>query len=152
MATFLTRFPSVILVGMDPNNPVVRLCVEGTKCEENAPELALKLFTDAWERSCNDFERCIAAHYVARHQKTATDNLRWNELSLAHANAVSDETVADFLPSLYLNLGKSHEDLGNRIEAKRFYELAFAKLRSLSPGRYHDVVRDGLERGLKRVA
>jgi len=32
--------------------------------------------------------------------------------------------VKEFFPSLYLNMGRSYEMLGNEAEAKRFYELA----------------------------
>ncbi|MDW5266642.1 MULTISPECIES: hypothetical protein [Acidobacteriaceae] len=113
---------------------------------------ASKLFMTAWEQSADDFEKCIAAHYVARHQKTASDMLRWNQESLDRANAVDGALVQGFYPSLYLNMGKSHEDLGNREEAKRFYELASAHLNQLSADRYGDIVRDGVVRGLQRVS
>jgi hypothetical protein len=48
-------------------------------------------------------------------------------------------------------MGKAHEDLGNREQAKRYYEIAASKLSSLSDGRYGDTVRDGIKRGLERV-
>src|SRR3982750_3851474 len=101
---------------------------------------ALQLFLSAWTQSNDDFERCIAAHYVARHQKDPGDALKWNELSLDHANAVADERVREFYPSLYLNVGKAHEDLGNREDATRFYELAASALDSLPEGRYGGIV------------
>lgn len=138
---------------MDPNNPIVRLCAEGMEWEMKGKlDEASKLFMTAWEQSADDFEKSIAAHYVARHQKTASDTLRWNQESLDRANAVDDLRVQGFYPSLYLNMGKSHEDLGNREEAKRFYELASASLNRLSADRYGDIVRDGVARGLKRVS
>jgi hypothetical protein len=55
-------------------------------------------------------------------------------------------------PSLYLNIGKAHEDLGNRERAKRYYELAATKMSHLPEGRYADIVRDGIKRGLERVS
>jgi hypothetical protein len=36
-------------------------------------EDAAQLFLSAWNESTDDFERCIAAHYVARHQKNPVD-------------------------------------------------------------------------------
>lgn len=138
---------------MDPNNPIVRLCAEGMEWEmKGNHDEASKLFMTAWEQSADDFEKSIAAHYVARHQKTASDTLRWNQESLDRANAVDDLRVQGFYPSLYLNMGKSHEDLGNREEAKRFYELASTKINQLSGDRYGDIVRDGIARGLQRVS
>jgi hypothetical protein len=138
---------------MDPNNPIVRLCAEGMEWEMKGElDKASTLFMTAWEQSADDFEKSIAAHYVARHQKTASDTLRWNQESLDRANAVDDLRVQGFYPSLYLNMGKSHEDLGNREEAKRFYELASTQINQLSGDRYGDIVRDGIARGLQRVS
>jgi len=137
---------------MDPNNPVVQLCVAGMKAEaEGRGDAALRLFVQAWEERHDDFDACIAAHYVARDQKTPEEALRWNQESLDRANTVNDERTDGFYPSLYLNMGKAHEDLGNREEARGFYELAAAKVSRLADGRYGDVVRDGIARGLQRV-
>ena len=137
---------------MDPDNPVVKLCVEGMRAEtEGRIDEAPLLFTQAWEASENDYEACIAAHFVARHQKTPEEILRWNQESLDRAEALNDERVQDFYPSLYLNLGKAHEGLGHREMAKKHYELGAAKMNGLPGGRYGDVVRDGIKRGLQRV-
>jgi hypothetical protein len=43
---------------------------------------------------------------------------------LNHANAVTDERVKEFYPSLYLNMGQAYENLGNPVEAQRYYKLA----------------------------
>ncbi|HKN75284.1 MAG TPA: hypothetical protein VJW94_08905 [Candidatus Acidoferrum sp.] len=137
---------------MDPNNPIVLLCAAGMKAEMEArKDEARLLFLQAWEQSKDDFEACIAAHYVARHQETAKETLRWNQVSLALADAVGDERVQGFYPSLYLNMGKAYEDLGNREEAKRHYELAAASMSNVPEGRYGGIVRDGVKRGLQRV-
>jgi tetratricopeptide (TPR) repeat protein len=137
---------------MDPANPIVKLCVEGMRAEtEGRIDEARLLFIQAWEESKNDYDACIAAHYVARHQKTPEEILRWNQESLDRADALNDERMQDFYPSLYLNLGKAHEDLGNREMARKYYELAAARMNGLPAGRYGDVVRDGIKRGLQRV-
>ncbi len=136
---------------VDSNNRVVQLCVEGMEFEaKDRLEEASRAFLSAWDESTDDFERCIAAHYVARHQQNLVDALLWNQRSLDHANAVGDDRVREFYPSLYLNLGKAHEDLGNREESKRFYEMAAAAVDSLPDGRYGDVVREAVGRALIR--
>jgi hypothetical protein len=136
---------------MDPSNPIVRLCVQGIELEGSGRfDDAAQLFLNAWSQSTDDFERCIAAHYVARHQKNPVDTLLWNQRSLNHANAVFDERVGEFYPSLYLNMGRAHEDLGNREGAKRFYAMAAAVLHSLPEGRYGNGVRDAVEKALLR--
>ena len=110
---------------MDTNNLVVRLCIEGTRAEfDGQTEKARMLFHQAWEAACDNYEACIAAHYMARHQDSLQDVLYWNEVALLRANAVGDERVQGFFPSLYVNLGHSHEMLGNLAEAERYFKLA----------------------------
>jgi len=141
-----------IIDGMDPDNAIIRLCAEGMELEmKGQNEEAARLFAAAWERSSDDFERCIAAHYVARHQKTAAETLQWNQKSLRHASASDQPRVLEFYPSLYLNLGKSHEDMGNRGEARKFYELAAQSANVLPENAYGNAVRNGIARGLQRV-
>jgi hypothetical protein len=137
---------------MNSSDPVIQLCMKGMECEGKGDlDSASQLFMEAWDQGSNDFERCIAAHYVARHQKNPMDRLVWNQRSLDHANAVHDDRVREFYPSLYLNIGKAHEDLGNRGDAERFYEMAAKVLSLLSEGRYGNVVRDAVERALLRL-
>ncbi len=110
---------------MDPNNPVVRLCIEGTRAEYLGRKAeAAALYRQAWEAVQDDFEACIAAHYVARFETDPLEVLRWNLEALARADAVGDARVNDFYPSLYLNLGHAYELLGNLGEARRYYQLA----------------------------
>ena len=68
---------------MDANNHVVKICVAGMRAEgEGRIAEARTLFLDAWDAHQNDFEACIAAHYVARHQSSAAETLRWNQTAL----------------------------------------------------------------------
>jgi hypothetical protein len=115
-------------------------------------EDAAQLFLSAWKQSTDEFERCIAAHYVARHQGNPIDRLLWNQRSLDHADAVADGRVREFYPSLYLNMAKSHEDLGNREAAKRFYEMASTVVDRLADGRYGNIVREAIDDARLRLA
>ena len=113
---------------MDLNNPVIQLCVEGTRAEfVHHIDDARILYQKAWEALKDDYDACIAAHYVARFQDSVEASLHWNQVALTHANAVNDERVKEFYPSLYLNLGRSYELVGDQGEAQRYYGLA-AKL------------------------
>lgn len=137
---------------MDPDNPVVKLCVEGMKAEgAGRYDDARALFAQAWDARRDDWEACIAAHYLARHQSTPEDTLRWNEEAVDRAAAVADERVHSFYPSLYLNLGHSHEQLGNLAEARRWYALAAAKAEGLPEDRYGGVVRQGIANAQGRM-
>jgi hypothetical protein len=137
---------------IDPANPVVRLCTEGIQAEgQGLHEDARAFYRRAWEIHQDDYEACIAAHYLAREQDTLQESLAWNQLALDHALAVPRERIAGFLPSLYLNLGWSHEVLDEPGKAGACYLEGAALLPELPPGAYTDVVRDGITRGLERT-
>jgi hypothetical protein len=137
---------------MDPDNPVVKLCVEGMQAEaEGRLDDATGLFLQAWAARQDDFDACIAAHYVARHQEKPEEVLHWNRLALDHAGAAGEERVQGFYPSLYLNMGWSYEELGNPEEAGKYYELAARRVEELPAGPYRDTVQEGINNGKKRV-
>lgn len=137
---------------MDPDNLVVKLCAEGMQAEAVGDHtLARELFTRAWDAHRDDYEACIAAHYLARHQDNPLEVLHWNQLALEHAEAAGDESVLGFYASLYLNLGWSHEVLGDLGKARRCYELAAARLGDVPDGPYREVVAGGISAGKARV-
>lgn len=110
---------------MDITNPVISLCMEGSRAEfEGRHGDALNLYWQAWELARDDYDACIAAHYVARFQQEPNDIFHWNQAALTCADRVQDDSAKEFYPSLYLNMGRSYELLGNQIEADRYYDLA----------------------------
>lgn len=110
---------------MDLDDPVIKLCAEGTRAEfEGRIDDARRFYGQAWEAAQDDYGACVAAHYVARHQEHIKDRLRWNLEALARAEAVGDDRVSIFYPSLYLNLGRCYELLGNPSQSQRYYALA----------------------------
>jgi hypothetical protein len=71
---------------MDISNPVIQLCIEGTRAEfEHRSEDARAYYQQAWEAHTDDYEACIAAHYLARFQENPKESLRWNQIALKHA-------------------------------------------------------------------
>lgn len=111
----------------DMENPVIKLCIAGTQAEfQGKIQAAAAFYMQAWQAATDDYEACIAAHYVARFQPDAAETLRWNQTALLHADAVEDEQIKDFYPSLYLNLGRSYALLGEPLEAQKYYALAAA--------------------------
>jgi hypothetical protein len=110
---------------MDTNNPIIKLCIAGTQAEfDGNMGVACKLYQQAWAISTDDYEACIAAHYLARCQESSKDIFHWNQIALERAQGVDDERVEDFYPSLYLNMGRSYELLGNKADAEKYYSLA----------------------------
>jgi tetratricopeptide (TPR) repeat protein len=109
----------------NPNNNVVKRCLQAMNMEEEGKlEEASKLFREAWKEATNDFEKFIAAHYVARHQPIVSDKLSWLEKALEHALKINDDTVKSAFPSLYFNIAKCHETLGDFDKAKSNEALA----------------------------
>jgi tetratricopeptide (TPR) repeat protein len=109
----------------NPNNNVVKLCLQGMGMEEKGkPEEASKLFLQAWNEATNDSEKFISAHYVARHQKNISDKLKWLETALQFALNINNDTVKSAFPSLYSNIAKCYEALNDPGKAKKNYELA----------------------------
>lgn len=97
----------------------------GTQAEfDGSMEIACELYQQAWTASTDDYEACIAAHYLARCQESPEDIFRWNQIALERAEKVVKERVRDFYPSLYLNMGCAYELLGNKAEAEKYYSLA----------------------------
>lgn len=138
---------------MDANNPVVKLCAEGMMAEgRGQSDVARDLFARAWAARTDDFDACVAAHYLARQQDSVEATLRWNQEALARANAVGDERVRGFYPSLYLNLGRSYEDMGDRDAARRSYEQAAARADDLPDDGFGAMLRRGIAAGLRRIS
>ena len=81
-------------------------------------------FFKTWNEAANDFEKFIAAHYVARHQKNVSDKLKWLQIDLQLALNVNNEAVNAAFPSLYTNIAKCYEELNDPDNAKKNYELA----------------------------
>jgi len=129
----------------DSTNPVVQLCAAGMAVEGDA-EQARGLFAKAWELRRDDYDASIAAHFVARHQPTPEDTLRWNEIAVNHAHAANDDRTKPFLASLYLNLGESRRVLGQLTEAFESARVARAALVHVPPGGYHDFVAGAISR------
>jgi rifampin ADP-ribosylating transferase len=109
----------------DPNNNVVKLCIQGMDREgKGQPEEAGRLFLQAWNKATNDFEKFMAAYYVARQQKNVSGKLKWLETALQLAIKINDDTVKAAFASLYVSIAKCYENLNDPDNAKKNYEVA----------------------------
>lgn len=100
---------------MNINNLVIKISIEGTQAVfKGKMDRAGRLYQQAREAAQDDFEACIAAHYVARHQDDPEKKLYWHQVALERADAVLDGRVQEFYPSLYMNMGQSYELLGDQ--------------------------------------
>ena len=110
---------------MDTNNPVIIHCIEGIWAElDDRPDDARIHYQRAWKASTNDYEACIAAHYLARAQDTPEASLQWHMRALELAYASPQENVHDFYPALHMSIGHAYKQLGGMVQAQRYYRLA----------------------------
>lgn len=85
---------------------------------------ASELFLQAWNEAAHDFEKFIAAYYVAKYQKNISEKLHWLETALQVALHMNDASVQSAFPVLYTSIAKCYEELGESDSAKKNYELA----------------------------
>lgn len=136
----------------DPDNKIIKLCAEGMSLEgAGNPTKAYQLFLQAWNEATNDLEKFTAAHYVARHQKSITEKLQWDNTALTLALKINDEAMKANYPSLYLNIAKCYEDLNDFDNAKRHYESALSFVNFLPADGYGNMIKGGIENGIRRV-
>ncbi len=136
----------------DPNNKVVQLCAEGMELEgQGKKNEALQLFQRAWNIATNDFEKFTSAHYVARHQESTEKKLQWDETALNLALKINGDNIKVALPSLYLNVAKCYEDLGDFPKACTNYENALSHANLLPDDGYGNMIKGGIRDGLSRI-
>ena len=87
-------------------------------------EDAITMFHKAWHEATDDYERFIASYHLARIQKSISDKLKWMETSLKCALKINDDNVKSAYSTLYLNIAKCYEELGDSENAKINYELS----------------------------
>jgi tetratricopeptide (TPR) repeat protein len=136
----------------DEHNAIVKLCARGMESEgAGYADEASALFHRAWDEARTDLEKCAAAHYLARHQQSVSDKLIWDRTALAHALKVADERIKGSYPSLYLNIGKCLEDLGDRERAHEQYRLALSYTSFLGQDGYGSMIAAGIRKGIERT-
>lgn len=109
----------------NPNNPIVKLCLQGMMMEEkNNPQETSKLFLQAWNEARDDFEKFLAAYYLARHQKETSDTLKWYQTALQFAIASKEDFVKSAFPALYSNIATCYEKMGDEAKATKNKQLA----------------------------
>lgn len=109
----------------DPRNPIVQLLLQGMAMEDKGDmEGASTLFQRAWNDATHDFEKYLAAHYVARVQQRPVDKLHWLETALQLALSIDSPAASSALPALYKSLAKANEEAGDIDGAKKYTVLA----------------------------
>jgi tetratricopeptide (TPR) repeat protein len=137
----------------DPENPIVKICVEGMDMEgRGQPDNARLLFMKAWNDAETIVEKITAAHFVARHQNSVIDKLKWDETALDLAKTTDDTAIKMLFPSLHLNVGKCYEDLKDYEQAHTHYELALSFSNQLLDDGYGNMIKGGIRMGIERLS
>ncbi len=136
----------------DSSNKIVQLCVRGMEQEGLNNGLAAKAFyEEAWTKAVSATEKYIAAHYLARQQVIPLEKLHWNQQALDIALGAAEDSARDSMPSLYLNLAKDYEDLGDREKAHELYQKALTYVPHLPADGYSQLIEGGIRMGLQRT-
>jgi len=132
-----------------PNNPIVKLCLQGMAMEDKGDaEAAKALFHQAWNEATNDFERFLASYYLARHQPTISDQITWLETTLQFATKLNDDSVTSAFPSLYGKLAKCYVELGDEDNANKYNGLANSlRDNPTDPGPFYHGTKADLQTG-----
>lgn len=121
-------------------------------------EEARNRFARLWEElgeHGDPYHRCTLAHYMADTQDDPADELRWDLIALAAADAVTGDgtggdpsrvAVRGFYPSLHLNLAADYVKLGRPEDARGQLALARAASGVLGADPYGDGVRAAIAR------
>ena len=125
------------MIALDPSNPVVQSIGRGMQSEMAGDRAAARTaYETAWNAAQDDFERCIAAHYVPRILDDPKEVLRWNEDALRLALAVGDDRVRGFMASLNACVGQARLVLGDLAGAREALETAARCLPDVPEGGY----------------
>ncbi|RYZ26079.1 MAG: NAD(+)--rifampin ADP-ribosyltransferase [Chitinophagaceae bacterium] len=107
------------------NNMIVGLCMKGMAMEEqNKVEEASLFFLQAWNEATSDFEKFLAAYYVAQRQEKVSDKLNWLQTTLDLALKIDDDGVKPAFGLLYQNIAKCYEDLNDSHNSEKSFQLA----------------------------
>ena len=137
---------------LDQENEINKLCALGMQQEgEGKWKDAGRTFEQAWQQADTYLEKLVAAHYLARHQTVPELKLAWNNTALEVAQKIADEGIRLFYPSLYLNIAKCYEDMGDHAQAKANYKNAERFAGYLADDGYGNMIRSGINAGFART-
>lgn len=107
----------------NPNNGIIKLCMVGMSLADSGKtEEAGLTFDKAWQAAADDYEKFIAAYYLARQQERPDLQLKWLETALQCALKIDDEDVKSAYPTLYASIAKCYEALEDWVNAKANWE------------------------------
>jgi len=115
---------------------------------------ARALYENWWTeatRAGDRYQACVAAHFMAHEHDEPEAQLNWHLRALRAADAVDDERVRAFYPSLYANVGEVYLRLGNLPQARAHIDKARAHEHVLLDDGYGRMIRSLITRVTQAV-
>ncbi len=108
-----------------PTNKVVKLCLQGMATEANGEiEEASNIFNKALNDAENDFEKYLAAYFIAKNKQDNLEKLEWFKKSLNIALTINDISVTSALPRIYRDISECYEKISDFNNSKKYSELS----------------------------
>jgi hypothetical protein len=108
-----------------PNNTIVRLCLQAMDMEaKGKSENAKNLFLQAWGEATNEFEKFIAAYFIAGQQENPSGRLHWLQTALQLSLTINNDQVKPAFRVLYESIAECYEKLNDLENARKNQELA----------------------------
>lgn len=105
---------------------------------------ALRACLEQVRATGDNFLACYVLHDLGHAEESAADQLRWHREALAAAEAVDDDRVERFYPSLHLNIAKTYLGCGQSDLARTHIDAADSVVHVLPRDDYGTSIRDGI--------
>ncbi|MDE3250078.1 MAG: NAD(+)--rifampin ADP-ribosyltransferase [Bacteroidota bacterium] len=88
-----------------PANAIVQRCIQSMRLRESGQTgEATRVMEQAWTQASDDFEKYLAAYFLAQCQQKPAEKLYWLEQALQFALLVNDPATNSALNTIYLQL------------------------------------------------
>ncbi|MDQ2879441.1 MAG: hypothetical protein M3R41_10250 [Pseudomonadota bacterium] len=147
----------VAAAGMDGIMRAVGMLQAGDRADARADLLRL---WQEWAGTDAPLQQCTIAHFLADTEDDPAAELAWDMRALNAATGFDDDqdrdavdpALANFLPSLHLNVADACRRLGEPERARRHVASGLARAPALDEDGYGSMIRKGLERLRDRLA
>jgi len=131
-----------------PFNPIVRLCLQGMEAaEKNNTAEASEYFQKAWSEGSSDFDRYLAAYYVATLKTDSQEKLEWLTIAVEHAEKSGSESAKTAYASLHIAIAACYQHLGETAKSAYHADLAKKfKKHPTDPGPFYHGTKANLKR------
>lgn len=133
----------------DPGNPIVALCAEGIG--KNDLSERLLYIEKAWNSASSDIEKCVSAHFMGHVIADLSEKLKWQHLALEYALKSDNLHGKQSLSTLYLHIGKIYLDMGLKMRATEYLQLAYSEALHIENTKYNAKIKQGILAAMQKL-